>query len=417
MTSAAEFTHAPAVPAFDLLTAELPAPRGSDSSLRLLDITKYFGPDTGGIRTYLLAKAEWLSADPSVTQVLVVPGDADAVTDGASRVYRIRGPRMPGQRTYRWLLSSRKLRRILRHERPALIELGSALAVPFVTRRANRGLGVPLVWFYHTHLPRIVNPASTRGPLWRRLAERVAWWHVRRIGIGCRATLAASETLARELEQAGVPSVRRIRLGVDLRCFHPDRRTSADAVRARLNLPAGPLVVYTGRFTPEKQLSTALEAWPAVRRETGASLLLIGHGPEEARLKARFPDEGIHWRPFESDRTRIAEVLATADCYLAPGPAETFGLAALEALACGTPVLSVEAGGAAELVERSGAGRLYPLGDSTACAAQAASLLAEAGQLRSKARAYAEERHAWPDVLAELLQCYRALLTQGREEA
>jgi alpha-1,6-mannosyltransferase len=402
------------VPAIDLLTAELPAPLGSAAALRLLDITKYFGPDTGGIRTYLLAKAEWLAGQPEVAQVLVVPGEADGLADGTGRTYRVRGPRMPGQRTYRWLLDSRKLRRILRHERPSLIEIGSALAVPFVTRRANRGLDIPLIWFYHTHLPRIVNPAAARGPLWRRLAERAVWWHVRRISAGCRATLAASESIARELELHGASGVRRIRLGVDLHCFHPDRRAARELLRERLNLPPGPIVVYAGRYTPEKRLDTALEAWPAIRRDAGASLLLVGHGPEEDRLRARHRDAGIHWLPFEPVRYRMAELLAAADGYLAPGPAETFGLAALEALACGTPVLSVSTGGAAELAQRSGAGRLYPVDDSAACAREASALLAESADLRPKARAYAEARHAWPDVLAELLQFYRDVVA-GRE--
>jgi alpha-1,6-mannosyltransferase len=114
--------------------------------------------------------------------------------------------------------------------------------------------------------------------------------------------------------------------------------------------------------------------------------------------------------PFEPVRFRMAELLAAADGYLAPGPAETFGLSALEALACGTPVLSVSTGGAAELVQRSGAGRRYPVDDSAACAREATALLAASADLRFKARAYAEARHAWPDVLAELLQLYRDVL-------
>jgi alpha-1,6-mannosyltransferase len=416
LTSAAEVAAHTSVPAFDLLNAQLPAPLRPAATLRLLDITKYFGPDTGGIRTYLLAKGEWLEADPSVARILVVPGEADRIQDGDGRTYRVRGPRMPGQRTYRWLLDSRKLRRILRHERPSLIELGSSLAVPFVTSRARRGLNIPLVWFYHTHLPRIVNPAGERGAAWRRVGERVAWWHVRRIGDRCAATLAASESLARELEIQGVPRVRRIRLGVDLELFHPMRRAASEAVRARLALPSGPLALYAGRFTPEKQLATVLEAWAEVHRQTAAALVLIGHGPEEARLRSRYAQAGVCWRPFEPDRARLADLLAAADCYIAPGPAETFGLSALEALASGTPVLSVARGGAAELVECSAAGRLYPVADASGCAAQCAALLAESASLRMRARAHAEARHAWPDVLAELLACYRELAAPARAD-
>lgn len=408
MSLTATLPASPGVTAFDLLTAPLPAPRDPGAPLRLLDITKYFGPDTGGIRTYLVAKAEWLASQAGISGVLVIPGPADAVIDDAGRRYEIQGPRMPGQRTYRWLLNVAKLRRIILHERPTLIEIGSALLVPSITRRANRAWGAPMVWFYHTHLPRIVNPAGALGSWPRRLIERLAWWHVRHTAAHCRATFAASETIARELESHGVAQVRRVRLGVDLDLFNPARRQRAPAVRARLGVPDGPLAVFAGRFTPEKQLATVLAAWPVVHARTGATLVLMGHGPIEADLRVRHPHPGILWQPFETDRSLVADVLAAADLYVAPGPAETFGLSALEALASGTPILSVDSGGAAELVARSGAGRRYAPGDATECATQAMALLPlEAENLRSLARQYAETRHAWPVVLADLAAEYR----------
>ncbi|HTO72408.1 MAG TPA: glycosyltransferase, partial [Gemmatimonadales bacterium] len=411
LTSTADLAPASAVPAFDLLTSPLPAPFRAAATFRLLDITKYFGRDTGGIRTYLLAKSAWLEGNSAAAHLLVVPGVHDDLADGSSRTYRIRGPRMPGQRTYRWLLDGRRLRRILAHERPDLIEVGSSLAVPFVTWRASRGLEIPLVWFYHTHLPRIVNPRGERGPLWRRVAERVAWWHLRRIGRRCSATLASSEAIAKELEAGGVPRVRRVSLGVDLELFTPSRRNGA--TRVRMQLPDGPIAVYAGRFTPEKQLETVLEAWPGVHRRSNATLILVGHGPAEARLRQHSNPAGIAWLPFEADRARLADLFANADCVIAPGPAETFGLSALEALASGTPVLSVARGGAAELVERSGAGRLYPIGDPVTCAEEALALLGEAATLRDRARRYAESRHAWPVVLGELMLRYREVIAQG----
>ncbi|MEP6473566.1 MAG: glycosyltransferase, partial [Gemmatimonadota bacterium] len=311
-----------------------------------------------------------------------------------------------------WLLDTRKLRRILEHERPTLIELGSSLLVPAVTRWASRGLDIPTVWFYHTHLPRIVNPAGSHGPVWRRIVEQLAWWHVRRTAAASSATFAASETIAAELERHGVHSVRRVRLGVDLDRFHPDRRIRTAELRRRMQLPAGPLAVFAGRFTPEKQLETVLAAWDQVRARTGAALVLLGHGPIEPSLRSRFSQDGIFWRSFETDRSRVADLLAAADCYIAPGPSETFGLSALEALASGTPVLSVDTGGTAELVANSGAGRLYQLGDVAGCVAQAVELLGgAAASLRIQARAYAESRHAWPVVLADLLDQYRGVLS------
>ncbi|MFI5210630.1 MAG: glycosyltransferase [Gemmatimonadales bacterium] len=396
----------------DLSHAPLPPRLRPAAALRWLDITKYFGPDTGGIRTYLLAKAAWVASDPSLAQVLVIPGDHDSVADtGGSRWYRIHGPRIPGQRSYRFLFDGARLARVLSHERPDLVEIGSPFVVPWLTRRALGGRAVPLAWFYHTHLPRIVNPRGERGTLWRRGAERMAWRYVRAVARRCRGTLAASEAVAHELEAHRVPRVFRVSLGVDLDGFHPGRRARAAATRERYGLPFTPLVVYAGRVTAEKELDVALEAWPAIARATDATLVVIGHGPLEQRFKARFAGPGIRWLPFETDRDRLADLLAAADLYLAPGPAESFGLAALEALASGTPVLSVECGGVAELVRRSGAGACYPVGNRAALADACIGLLEGGAEgLRAPARAYAVAHHAWPVVLGTLLEVYRSMV-------
>lgn len=400
----------------DLATAPLQPRLRPSAALRWLDITKYFGPDTGGIRTYLLAKSAWVASDPALAQVLVVPGDRDGVADlGGSRWYRVRGPRIPGQRSYRFLLDARRVARVLSHEQPDLIEIGSPFIVPWLARWALGGRDIPLAWFYHTHLPRIVNPLGNFGAPWRRGAEWLAWRYVRAVARRCHATLAASETVGSELEAHGVPRVIQVSLGVDLDCFHPGRRAAAPACRARYGLPDAPLVVYAGRLTPEKQLELVLESWPAIAGATGAELVIVGHGPLESRLRARYSGPGISWLPFETDRERLADLLAAAELYLAPGPAESFGLSALEALASGTPVLSVDRGGAAELVRRSGAGACYPAGNRESLVRECVALL-EGGTagLRRAARAYAEAHHAWPVVLGRLVEVYRDLAGEKR---
>ncbi|MDQ3222649.1 MAG: glycosyltransferase, partial [Gemmatimonadota bacterium] len=97
--------------------------------------------------------------------------------------------------------------------------------------------------------------------------------------------------------------------------------------------------------------------------------------------------------------------------YVAPGPAETFGLAALEALASGNPVLSVDQGGVAETVTRSGAGMLYASGDSTDLAETAERLLGtDLASLGVRARRYAEAHHSWSSVFDRLFSVYRDVL-------
>lgn len=399
----------------DLSRTRFPPPLRTAGRRTVLDITKYFGDTTGGIRTYLLAKAAYVQSRADLRQVLVIPGAHDGLGEQSGvRCYRLRGPRIPFDQSYRFLLATRTTRRILEHERPDLIEVGSPWLVPWVTRRANRSLRAPMVWFYHTHFPAIIAPGITGVPAWRRVGSRAAWAYVRRLGSLFRAVLVASESVAAELEQHGVSNVHRVALGVDLERFSPARRDRRTDVLRQHRLPDAPLALYLGRFAEEKQLETVLSAWRAVGPRTGAWLVLVGAGPREARLRAAAEGLQVRWLPYQRDRNQVAGLLAAADLYIAPGPAETFGLSALEAMAAGTPVLSVASGGVADRVRASGNGALYPAGDWKACAEAAIVLLqAPQGPLRTAARAYAERQHSWQAAFDGIFSIYDRLLQRG----
>jgi alpha-1,6-mannosyltransferase len=398
----------------DLSRTAFPQPFGGPGRLTVLDITKYFGDSTGGIRTYLLDKAAYVQTRPALRQVLVVPGAVDALAEaGGVRCYRLRGPRIPFDPSYRFLLATRTTRRILEHERPDLIEVGSPWFVPWVTRRANRRLRAPMVWFYHTHFPAIINPGLPEiGPV-RRSAGALAWRYVRRLAGLYRAVLVASESVARTLEREGVDRVHRVALGVDLDRFHPGRRSRRAETRRRFGLPEAPLAMFVGRFAQEKQIDTVLAAWSEITRRTDAWLVLIGAGPREARLRARAEGLQVRWVPYQQDRDTLADLLAAADLYIAPGPAETFGLSALEAMASGLPVLSVDAGGVADRVRESGAGALYALGDAGACVEAATTLLrGDLATLGRVARNFAEHRHSATTAFAGIFEVYRHVLAE-----
>ena len=119
---------------------------------------------------------------------------------------------------------------------------------------------------------------------------------------------------------------------------------------------------------------------------------------------------GVLTRPFVRDRDAVADLHAAADVYVAPGPVETFGLAALEALASSTPVLAPDAGGVTELVERSGGGRIFRAGDPGSLAEEAVALLGDdLMALGENARAYAVREHDWDAVFDRLFEVYRRL--------
>jgi alpha-1,6-mannosyltransferase len=395
----------------DISRSTLP-PRLRPDALGVLDISEFFGETTGGVRTYLLQKARYVESRTDLRQVLVVPGARDSIhqADGV-RCYRLHGPSVPTQKPYRFMLATRSTSRIVAHERPDLIEVGSAWCAPWLVHLARKNLDVPTVWFYHSNFPRVIAPWPSMAGSVRLAASKLAWRYVRRLSHLVDATLAPSDFVAGELEREGVERVRRVTLGVELDRFHPRRRGYAAETRRMFGLPEGPLALFVGRLAREKELDLLLSAWPLVERRIGARLVLIGDGPSRRRLQRRTGSDRFFWLPFERDRERLADLLAAVDLYVAPCSLETFGLSALEAMASGTPILTADRGGVAETVTRSGAGAHFQSGDAASLADTAAQLLAgDLSALGAKGRLYAEAHHGWDTVLNRLFNIYRGIL-------
>jgi alpha-1,6-mannosyltransferase len=391
---------------------DLPTRLRPTAELGVLDITEFFGETTGGVRTYLLEKARYVQRRSALRQTIVVPGARDEILEASGvRCYRLHGPSVPTQKPYRFMLATRSTSRIVAHERPDLIEVGSTWFAPWLVHLATQRVDVPAVWFYHSNFPRVIAPWPESAGRARRAAAEFAWSYVRRLGRLVRATLAPSDFVARELERAGVDRVVRVGLGVDLTRFNPARRANAAETRRRHGLPEGPLAIYVGRLAAEKEVDLLLQAWPEVRRRTGASLLLVGDGPARRKLQRRPGSERLHWLPFQQDRDDLADLLAAADLMVSPCSIETFGLSALEALASGTPLLGANRGGVAETIARSGAGATFAAGDAGELATQAEALLrSDLPTLGAAGRRYAEADHGWDAVLNRVFDIYRDLL-------
>lgn len=378
----------------------------------MLDISEYYSEGSGGVRTYLDAKGRFVQSVSNLRRTLVVPGARDGIADvPGDRTYRLRGPAIPFH-SYRLMLATRSVARIIAHERPDIVEIGSAYVVPWAVSRARRRHRARVAWFYHSNLPRLIAPDLARAGASRGLLVRVVGAYVRQLGKLADVTLAASDFAAAELARWGVERVERVTLGVDADHFTPARRTQAAAIRADLGIPAGvPLVGFVGRLAAEKQVDMLLHAWPRVARATGAVLVIVGSGPQHARLAALAAGQRVLMLPHEADRDRLADLLAALDLYVSPAPFETFGLAVCEALASGVPVVSVDHGAAAELVRASGVGALAPLGDAVALGeAILGALHADHPTHRARARSYVEGHHTWDVAFGHLFGVYRQLL-------
>jgi alpha-1,6-mannosyltransferase len=348
----------------------------------------------GGVRRYLETKGDWLMRRAGWRHTIVAPG-----ADGAGRG-DCGGWPLPLSGGYRLTVRRELAARAIAAQAPDLIEVGDPYRLAWSALDAARRLAVPTVAFCHS------NPAAMAALLAggsgtpASLARRAAGAYLRRIYRRFDLVLAPSESMARELRELGLAQVERQSLGVDTQVFHPARRDAG--LRAALGLPADSrLLIYAGRFAAEKHLPTLVEA---VRRLGPPYVLLaVGHGP--------LPPAGsrVLRLPREAQPRRLARLLASADVFVHAGDQETFGLAALEAMACGTPVVVRAAAGLAELAA-DGAGMAVdsPLPGDWA-EALAAIFTVDRAQLAESARARAETLD-WDCVMPALLHRYRRLI-------
>lgn len=147
--------------------------------------------------------------------------------------------------------------------------------------------------------------------------------------------------------------------------------------------PGEALLVHVSNFRPVKRVEDVIEIFDRVGREIPARLLLVGDGPDRALAericRERKICERVH---FLGNVTAVETLLPVCDLLLLTSDRESFGLAALEAMACGVPVVGTDAGGLPEVVESGATGFLRPIGDVEGMSRDAVSLLRDPARLR-----------------------------------
>lgn len=358
-------------------------------------MANFVGPTSGGMKVVIETLGKGYVA-AGHERILVVPGRRDHVEETASGVVvSVRAPKLTSQ--YRMIAKPWRALDVLDRFRPTTIEVSDKWTLSPAGRwAAKRGVGSVL--FSHERL-------SDMLAMWMRRSfgvETVVGALNRRLAKEFDAVVVTSQFAADEFVDTGA-RLELVPLGVDLLTFNPVVGTPVDDGVLKL--------VYAGRLSHEKspQLAVATAA-ELHRRGRAVRMDVYGTGPDLQELQDIAGEAPVAFHGFVDGRAELAKRYAAADVSLSVCPAETFGLAVLEALACGTPVVTANRGGASELVDASAGAFGAP--DPASLADAVESLVPRLGPgLRAGARA-AAEKYTWSSTIRSMLALHQSLVTE-----
>lgn len=314
---------------------------------QIVQCANFVTPRSGGLRTAMRHLAEgYAAAGHEVVQI--VPARADGRERAPwGEIRYVRAPVLPGS-GYRVIAQPGRVIHLLEQLRPHRLEVHDRFTL--------RGLGrwawsedVPSLVISHERLDRLVGRWLPSGPGVRRLVDGSN----RGLADGFDTVVCTTDWAAEEFRRLDTRNLVQVPLGVDLLGFHPANYD--EELRDRLTPRGEALIVSAVRLSPEKAPMRVVETVrELVLRGRRVRAVVAGDGPLRGKCEKAAADLPITFTGFLSDRGELARLLATADVVVAPGPIETFGLAALEALASGTPVVVDSASALPEVIGAAG---------------------------------------------------------------
>jgi len=410
--------------------------------IKTLHITNHYHPSSGGIRIFYHALLE--AADRHRREVcLVVPGTKDSLEKVGEfgRIYTIAAPPCPlFDSRYHLLLPHlyalpypSALRKILQKEQPDLVEVCDKFAlscVPSVLRRHwIKGVApAVLVGMSCERLDDNVSAYISEGPIAKSLAN---WYLKKMYAARFDCHISNSEYTAGELMRAladrpEIP-VHVRPMGVDCDSFSPARRTPAARASLLSKLAIAPsgaaqtrLLLYVGRISPEKNIEILVEMMQALAADASAEyhLIFAGDGPRAAWLEtiaSQTVPGRIRLLGHVAHRDELADLYANSDALVHPNPREPFGIAPLEAMASGLPVVAPRAGGVLSYADARNSWLVEPAGRDFAAGVREVFFddSIKAGKVRQALRMAAN--FDWPRVAAIFFDLYDELYARSQQ--
>ena len=369
--------------------------------VRIAQLANFIGPASGGMKTAVQALGEGYVA-AGAARLLVIPGPYDARTSTPlGDVVQVRAPKVGGG--YRLIVEPWRVIDVLESFEPTSVEVNDKTTLLPVTRWARRN-DVGSVLFSHERLDDMLGRRTgyeTTAKVSIKLLNRIL---VRNFDAIVVTSAFAHREFRIPAATVGCP-ILRVPLGVDLETFQP-----AVSVPSSSFLREGqPLrLVHFGRLSREKSphlaVATAVELH---RRGVPLTLDVYGEGPHLDELVEIAGSAPVTFHGHVAGRAELARRVAAADIALSVCPGETFGLAVLEALASGTPVVTASVGGASELIDADCGAWGDPDPHSLADA-----VLELAGRDETTTRAAARrraEQFPWSSTIEKMIEIHSAL--------
>jgi alpha-1,6-mannosyltransferase len=311
-----------------------------------------YGPKSGGLRTTVDALAS--QYEILGHQVLtVVPGkDYSAKQAGDWTQITVPGVVVPFTGGYRLILRRGVVRNELVRFNPDVLELSDRTTLLKIARWAS-DRGIQTSFFAHERLDGVINAFAPALP-WKN--KLIQYWNKKTLNsVDC--IVATTDFAAHEFRELLTNDANfanrlvKVPLGVDLLRFQSvatDVSNSVDEV--------SDYILACTRFSKEKDPEFLIEIAREMKSAgTKCRMVLAGDGPLRVGLQQQAATEQlpIEFLGFITDKAKLANLMAGASCFLAVGPIETFGLAALESLACGTYVLCRDSSAISEVISRA----------------------------------------------------------------
>lgn len=369
--------------------------------MRIVHVANFYGPNSGGIKTTMHELGRGYLAQGHEF-IFIVPGTR-LFTEETIFGKKITVPSiiLPGSCGYQLIRNNRALVKLIARLKPDRIEVSDRFTLHCLGRWAKRN-SIPSVAFSHETLEGL---AKRFLPLPGLVRRTLVSFHNKKFARNFNQIITTTNFAAREFIALKTKNLIKVPLGVDLKVFNPNKRS--EELRTELLKGSEILLVHCGRLSKEKEPQRSVEALIELRsRGIDARLVIVGMGPMWREIRTLAKGHPIDTLGYIADRNKVAAILASADVSLAPGPLETFCLAALESLASGTPVVTSNSNAVGEFLIQ---GLKDPAGatahDNYGSIADAIERVIRKEKIRLRAREVAEEM-TWDNTVSRMLEIH-----------